>query len=248
MEYDNVFSVRAKSYADAIRLYPKALENEYKNAANIISCDLKIHNKKAIIINIPSAVDRIEEFLPTGSLYVPLEINNEFIKEDIGNKTKKCSLYSIPFCDESVDRVLSLASLHHSNHNERKQFYEETMRILKSDGKLIIGDVYKGSTQDKWLNVFVNEYNSLGHNGKFFNEEDNNLLKQCGFIVETKIIEYDWEFESKNSMIDFCSKLFYLDKADNQDTEKGILQYFPNAFEKHKIPWKLIYLIAKKSI
>ena len=245
MEYNNVFSVRAKSYASAMRLYPDVMLNEFKNAAKII-CDGLDLSDKNIVINIPSAIDRIEEFLPNEVLYVPLEINDEFIKEDVENKTTKCSLFSIPFYNEMVDRVLSLACLHHSNLDERKKFYEETKRVLKKNGKLIIGDVCKGSIQEEWLNIFVNEYNSLGHDGKFFNEEDMCLLESCGFTVEKKIIEYDWKFESKTSMIDFCIKLFYLDKADHTIVEKGIIKYFPDAFEKNRIPWKLIYLIGKK--
>lgn len=80
---------------------------------------------------------------------------------------KKVSIDDIPLKSQSVNKILCLASLHHLNNEERINTYNEFYRILKPNGKLIIADVIKNSNQSIWLNNFVNNYNSNGHNGIF---------------------------------------------------------------------------------
>lgn len=244
MEYNDVFKTRAKSYASAMNLYKNVMLLEFQNAANILAEDLD----SGLVINVPSGIDRIEEFLPKTIKYIPLEINDEFLKEDVDCKTIKCTLNLLPFDDCSVDRVLSLACLHHSTNEERRVFYKESFRVLKNNGRLIVGDVCKGSQQENWLNNFVDKYNSLGHKGRFFNEDDIDLIEKCGYKVETKILKYDWVFDSKEIMIDFCRKLFYLDKATDENIIHGIRDFFgvlPDA-DCFRLPWMLIYFIAHK--
>ena len=59
----------------------------------------------------------------------------------------------------------------HSGSKNVPKFVEECLRIIKKDGNFIFADVKKDTSVDKFLNQFVNEYNSLGHEGNFFYED-----------------------------------------------------------------------------
>ena len=148
-----------------------------------------------------------------------------------------------------------MACLHHSSDEERLGFYIESARILKPDGKLVIGEVVKDSLQDQWLNEFVDAHNSLGHKGRFFNNGINGiekfLLESAGYNVDIHIKEYDWEFKNKDCLIDFSKKLFGLDLANNNTILHGFKQYFDINIDSdphttYKVPWKLLYFVASK--
>lgn len=235
MDYDNVFTVRGKDYAYAVSTYPDALSEEFMIAAQM--CDAKSGMK---VVNVPGACVDISKYLQKDVQYIAYETNAVFA-ELSGLPT--CSWSSIPCENSSVDRVISLASLHHATNEERTTFYYEARRILKDDGYLIIGDVYAKSDQAGWLNTFVNEWNSVGHAGKFWDLDDVALIESCGFSVNPVLQTYRWNFESRDAMIDFCRRLFGLDLASDYVIYSGLKTYL-NASDTG-FEWSLLYFIAK---
>jgi SAM-dependent methyltransferase len=233
MDYDKVFDNRALEYSYAVKTYPNVLVNELSIAACMVDA-----NAYDVIVNIPGACVDISKYLPNTVIYKPYETNKVFA--DIQGIPYSAN-FDIPEPNNSVDKVLSLASLHHSTDEERIQFYKTVHRCLKSNGKLIIGDVYVNSHQDKWLNEFVNKYN--GHNGKFWSEDDKNLM--TGFDVKTIIKHYNWTFSSKNEMIDFCRHLFGLKNASDLEIADGLKKYL--ASSDTEFNWSLIYFVGTKS-
>jgi hypothetical protein len=232
--YNVSFEKRFSNFLYAQQKYPFVMKDEYSIALKI--CDLQDNN---IFLNIPADFNSLEPLLKSNIQYFPLEINKEF---SLKTNYKFCSeLHSLPFKNQSVDIILSLTSLHHFNNDERFKFYNECLRLTN---KLIIGDVISNSQQDKWLNVFVNKYNSSGHIGNFFSEKDKDLIESCGFIVDVKKVKYKWFFENETIMIDFCKNLFGLDLANHDTIKNGIKEYFTlnNDFS---IDWELIYFICK---
>jgi SAM-dependent methyltransferase len=233
MEYDKVFDKRALEYSYAVKTYPNVLINELSTAALMV--DARPYDT---VVNIPGACEDIRKYLPDTVIYKPYETNKIFA--DVTG-TPYSANFDIPEPDNSVDRVLSLASLHHSTDQERIKFYKTVHTCLKPNGKLIIGDVYINSNQDKWLNEFVNKYN--GHNGKFWAEDDKKLMS--GFQVETIIKNYKWTFSSKNEMIDFCKHLFGLKNASDLEILDGLRKYL--LATDTEFDWSLIYFVATKS-
>jgi SAM-dependent methyltransferase len=240
MEYEQLFSKRAKSYLSAIDTYPNVLDNEFLTAIQV--CNLQ-HGQT--LLTIPSSCEKLENYIPSvlNIQHVALETNKELAS--LTGKTY-CTFDSIPINNNSVDTILSLATLHHCTHDERIHFYEEACRILKPGGQLIIGDVLKDSDQDRWLNIFVNKYNSLGHKGVFWSNDDIELLESCGFSVSTTIKEYTWNFSDKASMYDFIRKLFYVYLASDNDIYNGLQEYLHTDFINCIFKWKLIYFIASR--
>ena len=233
MEYDMVFKTRALDYTYAVTTYPNVLINELATAANMV--DAKPYD---VIVNIPGACVDIKKYLPDTVIYKPYETNKTFA--DLHGMPYSPN-FDIPEPDNSVDRVLSLVSLHHSTDEERIKFYKTVHRCLKPKGRLIIGDVYINSNQDKWLNEFVHRYN--GHNGKFWSEDDKKLM--YGFDVTTILKHYTWTFVSKHDMIQFCKYLFGLKNASDLEIENGLKTYLAASDTEFK--WSLLYFVATKS-
>jgi SAM-dependent methyltransferase len=230
MDYNKTFTKRYHSYMYAMQTYPNVLQKEFQIAVEEL--DLQPTD---ILLNIPASCVSLASYYTVQPEQVyEFETNEEFAK---ATNIPFCSFFNIPLPDKSVTKIISLASLHHMSEEERILFYKECYRLLKPGGTFVIGDVQKDSPQAFWLNSFVNQYNSSGHKGVFWDEEDCFLLEKEGF--ETKIVtrDYLWNFSSKEEMIDFSKYLFGLDLADSETIEKGIAEYLGLDFH-----WRLVYL------
>lgn len=236
MDYNKTFETRGQKYKYATDTYPHVLDAEFQTA--ITMCKLK---PGMVLVNIPAACVPLHNYMPADAEigYVPLESNEAFANLT-GVPYSPLDALRLP--DKSADVIVSLASLHHASDSERRAFYRECRRVLRPEGRLVIGDVMCGSTQDGWLNTFVNLYNSAGHNGQFWSGADARLLEEYGFNVKIKTPMYTWDFESNTSMIDFCKNLFGLDRATDSQIEHGLVQYL--GARECKIPWQLMYFIA----
>lgn len=234
MDYDLVFKNRAVDYNYAIQKYPNVLINELSTAAFMVDA-----KPNEVIVNIPGACVDISKYLPSSVIYKPYEINKMF---SCITGIPYCENFYIPEPDNSVDKIVSLASLHHSTDEERIEFYKSAHRCLKPGGKLIIGDVSINSRQDKWLNEFVNKFN--GHTGKFWSVDDTKLMTDFHVKNETK--NYPWVFSSQNEMIDFCKHLFGLKNATDLDLIEGLKKYLMATDTEFE--WSLLYFIATKPI
>ena len=232
MDYDLVFTKRASEYNYATTTYPDVLVNELMTAAQVVDA-----KPGEVIVNVPGACDDISPYFMVDVTYKSYETNKMFA-------SVTCTTYSefgiIPEPNESVDKVVSIAALHHSTDAERQVFYNEVLRILKPGGVMIIGDVMSGSSQDAWLNTFVNKYN--GHNGKFWSVDDTKLMQ--GFNVNVKIKKYMWSFNGKDEMIDFIRNLFGIGSATDSEISDGLRHYLGET--DNKFEWSLIYFIATK--
>jgi SAM-dependent methyltransferase len=240
MDYKKQFSNRTKSYLYSINKYPNVLYNEFTQAVQMLNL-----NNKEILVNIPAGGIPLNKYIdPQLEInYYAYDICNEFCTDNIN----LCDYTNIPHSKNSVDKIICLASLHHTSISERHDIYNEFNRILKQNGILVIGDIVKESCQDKWLNNFVNKYNSYGHCGLFFSENDIKQIEQYNFSVTFVNKEYDWVFNNENEMIYFIKHLFHLNLLLNDqilfDALVNFLNYIPGSC---KIKWKLIYFICKK--
>jgi SAM-dependent methyltransferase len=232
MDYDLVFSKRAAEYSYATKTYPNVLVNELRTAAEMVNA-----KKGECVVNVPGACVDISPYLASGVTYTSYETNAVFATL---TGTPHAPFGVIPEPDESVDKVISLVSLHHSTDLERVVFYKEALRVLKSGGIMILGDVLEGSAQDDWLNTFVKRYN--GHNGKFWTPADADLMH--GFTVDVVVKKYRWNFNGQEEMIDFCRNLFGLDLATDEEISEGLRTYL--RADETGFDWSLLYFIAAK--
>lgn len=232
-DYNISFNNRYKKFLYAQDKYPNVMIEEYQKALNI--CNL---NENDIFLNIPADYKSFDKLLHSSIKYIPVEINKNF--SSLTNYKLCQDLSNLSFDNQSIDVILSLASLHHFSEEERKKFYKECLRLSK---KLVIGDVIENSLQDKWLNEFVNKNNSCGHKGIFFSEKDIKIIESIGFKVVVQIEKYKWNFINKEEMIDFCKNLFNLDLISDDEIYEGILKYLKPTND-NSFDWELIYFIC----
>jgi len=239
MDYQNSFINRVDSFLHAIHTFPNCYDNELKVAIEMIN---PLPNES--IVNIGGGGIYLQKFLNENINYIPLEFSKEFSEKC---NIPFCKYDSLPLQNDSIDKFLILALLHHFNENERDILYKEIYRSLKKGGKLILSDVIINSDQDLWLNIVVDQFNPFGHKGNFFSEEDSELLIQNGFDVKIENKKYYWEFQDENEMIQFMKHLFYL-KISDEKCLSFLKQVFDikNENNKIKLEWILIYFICSK--
>lgn len=233
MDYLKSFTNRAHSYSNAIELYNNVLDEEIITA--IDNLDLE---KDDILLNAFAGGIPIEKYINNelNIKYLAFDMHKDFIVDSI----QQFTFDKIPVESNSVNKIICLATLHHLDICERNILYSEFYRILTPGGMLVIADVICNSLQAKWLNEFVNKYNSNGHDGLFFTANDSKLIQTNGFNVDVHIENYNWNFKDEKNLLDFSRLLFGLDLyIDDNVLLKSIKKYLH--YNNNKIPWELIY-------
>ena len=231
-DYSTIFEKRGTDYHLAMQQFPNARLHEFNNL--ISSADFSVINK---VLDIPSGGGYLKHFLPHHVNVTSTDFSEGFTSNDI----KLVSPEKLPFESNTFDVVFSLSGMHHLKNVPL--FVEECLRIIKNEGNFIFADVKKGTSIDVFLNQFVNEYNSLGHQGDFFHEDYFEKYPNIqNKIVECKYNEYPFVFNSKEEMILFFKLFFGLDKANDIAIFEGIhdilgLQYTKTGIE---VNWGLL--------
>jgi SAM-dependent methyltransferase len=238
MDYIKSFTNRAHSYSNAVELYNNVLDEEIITAIN--NLQLK---KDDVLLNLFAGGIPIDKYIK-GELnitYLAFDTHTDFIV----NSIKKFNFDKIPILSNSVNKIICLATLHHLNIDERKILYSELYRILIPGGRLIIADVICDSPQAKWLNEFVNKYNSNGHKGLFFTNDDSELIENNGFNVKISTNKYNWNFKDEKCLLHFSKLLFGLDLCNDDNLLLNSIKKYLH-YDNCKIPWELIYFNCTK--
>ncbi len=243
MTYSEQFTNRIEGYMYASSKYENVLENENKTAVSILN-----PTKGDKILHIAASGVNIKKYINLEDIELTeVDQNEEFAH---AGDVDYIDITEMPYDDNTFDKVIVIANFHHSNNTERELIYKEIFRVLKPDGKFILGDVMKYSLQDFFLNGFVNKYNPNGHNGQFFDYYDIELFRKTGFRIKIENASYTWNFESKDELEDFAYNFFYLINLEKNKIYNEIKKYLiVNQTDEGKITWnwRLMYFIATKS-
>lgn len=160
------------------------------------------------------------------------------------------SLNDIHLPDRSLDRIASLAGLHHL---ERKQdFFREAYRLLEEGGRLVVADVLAHTPPAEFLNGPVDRFTDIGHDGMFFERgELTDLCLDSGFTtVGEMYCQYTWDFPDHKSMRHYCSALFRMTKATLDEVDSAIrdhLEIIRTSRGVHLV-WSLVTVCADKTV
>ncbi|MCF6311321.1 MAG: class I SAM-dependent methyltransferase [Verrucomicrobiales bacterium] len=170
-----------------------------------------------------------------------LRLNSKFkwLKEDVE--------YFPSVQGGSIDVVLGLAGLHHSDSHF--DTIKSSYRVLKMGGELAVCDVEQDSSLAAWLNDFVDRHNPVGHEGRFLKfGQTGDFLDRAGF---TAIREFrknvPWRFKDKHCAAVFFKGLFGLD-LDLEQVLLAIDEHFDVKEVEHEvfIDWRLIYCYGRR--
>lgn len=149
--------------------------------------------------------------------------------------------------DGSIDVVLGLAGLHHSN--DQQATVSEAYRVLKPGGRVVICDVERGSDISCWLNQYVDKHNLSGHEGLFLEAGAlEGLYREAGFhsIVESKE-SVPWVFCTPIEAARFFKGLFGLNVSEEEvlNAMEKMLRLYEEDGQSF-VDWALIYGFAVK--
>ena len=157
-------------------------------------------------------------------------------------------LHRMPLENESVDRVGSLAGLHHLG--DKSKFFKEAYRVLKPTGVFAVGDVLDKTPVARFLNGPVDFYTATGHHGIFLQKgECSELLSSAGFTqVSEEQRSFHWTFRSIEQMVKYCRSLFGMVEATEQQVYDAITCYLSVEYTDSavKLPWSLVYGVGLK--
>lgn len=159
-----------------------------------------------------------------------------------------CSLSQIALPHESVDRVACLAGIHHQK--DKLSFFKEAHRILSPGGIIAVGDVLENSPTAHFLNIAVDRYSDLGHDGIFLKAgELTKHLSEAGFTeISEKHESYQWKFPDMTTLIHFAQLLFRMTKATPAQVQESLMTHLKVTESKSEVSlgWSLVYASGKK--
>ncbi|MDX2211979.1 MAG: class I SAM-dependent methyltransferase [Oculatellaceae cyanobacterium bins.114] len=244
--YTDIFNLRGIQYHQAMVEYPNARREEFENAIHIAKLE-----DGNVVCDVPSGGCYLKNFVHKSVKLFSVETSSEFIKQSKkqeNNIPLLCQdVSNISLMSESIDRVISLAGSHHLP--SKPNFYQEVHRLLKQDGIFCLADVREGSGVAGFLNIFVDQHNSMGHKGEFLNQTTQRELEGVGFqVAYAEPIQYHWRFSHINDMVRYCKLLFGIDQATDAQILEGINTYlgYTATAQECWMNWELYFFQAVK--
>ena len=240
--YDRLFELRGSRYDQAMRRYPNARDQEFRQVLE--RATLK---DGAIVADVPAGGGYLRAYLPPTSIWWGHEPCVSFTNHGKG-KTGNKPLLPLPWPDNSVDVAISLAGVHHIEN--KQPLFVELNRVVKPGGQLVLSDVASGTPVARFLDDFVGVHNSTGHEGVYL--DDRTLIELSGArwqVRSQEMVDFHWVFASYRAMADFCQTLFDICKADSQkiireiETILGIDELSDGSIGMR---WSLMTIVAEK--
>ena len=231
------------TYREAMALCPRAREFELRKPI-----ELAAPRAGEVMVDFPSGGSYLQPYLdeicPAATIRA-VEHIRDYI--DANSTILGGNWERLPFADQSVDVVITLAAIHHVLSG-REAFYRECHRVLRPGGRVIIGDVAAGSRPDSFLNEFVDRFSSQGHEAEFLQQKvEEPRLVAAGFSVDRyEAPVYWWSFPDKPTTIRFCRDLFRLDKATDDEIWQGVGDYLglDERVDEVRMHWQLAFVRA----
>lgn len=197
--------------------------------------------------------------------YDPTEENLKSVEEK--NKSfnlpidirKQTLDYSFAEQDESVDKVATIATFHHYDNKKdntgtsgRLRALKEFARILKKGGKLILGDVAKGTKPQEYFDSIDNPKYCFpsGHPHEFMDQElAKKLCEEAGLeVISFEILDTSWVFTDDQQAREFLHTIHNAKVTPEESLQHAKQFLIPQQTKDGKLAlgWKLFYLIAEK--
>lgn len=213
--YENLFGERGLAYHSAMEISPGSRAAEFELVMSKIQ-----PRDNDVLVDVPGGGGYLRQYLNRPALkYIAVEMTKDFADHcptGPNDQVIRSPMAEIDLADAHADICVSVAASHHCM--DKPAFFREVARILKPGGRFVLVDGEAGSKVERFLNGFVDEYNSLGHEGKFLTPGIVSQIEDCGFVLkETEVVDFPWAFPSREAMGVFCKLLFGIDQASETE-------------------------------
>jgi len=173
-----------------------------------------------VVADVPAGGGYLQGYLPDGCIWWGHEPCASFTNHQSGGN-QSVPLLPLPWPNGSVDAAISLAGVHHID--DKRPLFAELYRVAKPGGRLVVSDVASGSSVAQFLDGYVGEHNSTGHEGVFLDERTLQALRAAGWTIEhSELQHFHWRFTDRKAMAEFCLELFDLRTSSVADTQSAI--------------------------
>ena len=218
--YEELFRTRGSAYDRAMQHYPHAREQEFMQAVD--RADLR---PGMVVADVPAGGGYLKDYLPDGCIWRGHEPCASFIAAGSALNTPashntpvtNSSLLPLPWPDNSVDVALSIAGVHHLE--DKRSLFAELHRVVKPGGRFVLSDVAEGTAVARFLDGYVGDNNSTGHEGVFLSENTLMELQEAGWrIFSNEYVGFHWIFNDRKAMGAFCNGLFDICQRTVEET------------------------------
>ncbi len=242
--YKDIFEKRGISYHKAMMTYPLVRLEEFRPLIEILD-----PKKDEVIVDIPSGGCYLKHYIAESAKIISIDSSEAFLSFcDHSDETLCCDVEAVPLASGSIDKVYSLAGIHHLE--QKSPLFTEVARLLRPGGLFALADVERDSSVDAFLNIFVDQHNTMGHKGLFLDKARTVMeLEQSGLSVESaERKKYTWNFHTVEEMIDYTRLMFGLDKADDVEIVNGIERHlgYNEVSTGIEMNWELLYFKVYK--
>lgn len=203
-DYMDLFNARGSVYDRAMQHYPHAREQEFMQVIE------RARLMPGMVVgDVPAGGGYLQRYLPAGCTWQGHEPCASFISQGGAHsaKTTGTPLLPLPWRDASIDVAVSIAGVHHIE--DKRPLFADLRRAVKPGGRLVLSDVAAGSAVAHFLDGYVGDNNSTGHEGVFLSQYTLQELAEAGWSVEScEQVDYHWLFDDRDAMSAFCHGLF----------------------------------------
>jgi SAM-dependent methyltransferase len=214
--YAEAFDRRGSSYDRAMRRHPAARDLEFRQVVERARLAPGMS-----LGDVPAGGGYLARHLPAGVRWLGHEPCVSFRQGGgaHGGAVGGLPLLPLPWPDGALDRVLSLAGVHHQP--DKLPFHREVRRVLSPGGLYVLSDVAEGSPVSRFLDGYVGSHNSTGHHGFYLSGSLRGELEASGFrVLDDEQVAFTWNCPSRGELARFCSLLFDL----RPEGEAGLLE------------------------
>jgi SAM-dependent methyltransferase len=244
--YQEIFNQRADAYHKAMLNWPRARDQEF--LAGLQGLNLV---PGATLLDIPSGGGYLASYLPPDINIIHLETSELFAELGHAGSQREfrlCALDQLPIADNSADIAISLAGLHHTEN--KQPLFAELYRTLKTGGQCVIADAGEGSPTARFLDGWLNQHNSMGHQGWYLNHHTLHQLEACGFgEIRRETRHYHWLYDSREDAARYCQLMFGIDLAQPAEIEQALadsLGFEQKSDGRTGLRWQLDFITAVK--
>lgn len=215
--YIDLFGERGAPYDQAMQRWPDARRQEFEQVIRAVPLE-----DGMVVADVPAGGGYLQRYLPSYCTWQGHEPCAAFSNHKVSpHALHERELLPLPWIDQSVDVVISLAGVHHLT--DKRPLFAEVLRVTRPGGWFVLSDVAAESDAALFLNGFVDAHNSTGHEGVFLDRSTFDELTQAGWtILSDQLLSFHWVFPQRADMAGFCRRLFDIRNAATNEVQKAL--------------------------